>query len=171
MVDSSNLIKKIYFPRLVVPIGALLSGFVDFALAFIVLLGMMLYYGMIPTVNVLFLPLFILLTLITSLGTGLWLSALNVRYRDVRYIVPFMIQLWLFATPIVYPSSMLPEPWRTIYGINPMVGVIEGSRWALLGTNTAPGPIIVVSSIAALALLVSGAYYFRRMEKTFADIV
>jgi len=171
MVDSSNLIKKIYFPRLVVPIGALLSGFVDFALAFIVLLGMMLYYGMIPTVNVLFLPLFILLTLITSLGTGLWLSALNVRYRDVRYIVPFMIQLWLFATPIVYPSSMLPEPWRTIYGINPMVGVIEGSRWALLGTNTAPGPIIIVSSIAALALLVSGAYYFRRMEKTFADIV
>jgi lipopolysaccharide transport system permease protein len=171
MVDSSNLIKKIYFPRLVVPIGALLSGFVDFALAFIVLLGMMLYYGMIPTVNVLFLPLFILLTLITSLGTGLWLSALNVQYRDVRYIVPFMIQLWLFATPIVYPSSMLPEPWRTIYGINPMVGVIEGSRWALLGTNTAPGPIIVVSSIAALALLVSGAYYFRRMEKTFADIV
>jgi lipopolysaccharide transport system permease protein len=171
LVDSSNLIKKVYFPRLAVPIGALLSGLVDFALAFIVLLGMMLYYGKLPTANMIFFPLLILLALVTCLGTGLWLAALNVQYRDVRYIVPFMIQLWLFATPIVYPSSMLPEPWRTFYGINPMVGVIEGSRWALLGTNTAPGPIVAVSSLASLILLVGGAFYFRRMEKSFADLV
>jgi homopolymeric O-antigen transport system permease protein len=171
LVDSSNLIKKVYFPRLAVPVGALLSGVVDFALAFVVLLALMVYYGVRPTGNVIFLPLLILLALVTCLGTGLWLSALNVQYRDVRYVVPFMIQLWLFASPIVYPSSMLSEPWRTVYGINPMVGVIEGARWALLGTNTAPGPIIVVSSVAALLLLISGAFYFRRMEKTFADVL
>lgn len=171
LVDSSNLIKKVYFPRLAVPLGALLSGLVDFALSLIVLIGMMLYYGVFPTANMIFFPLLILLALITCLGTGLWLSALNVQYRDVRYIVPFMLQLWLFATPIVYPSSLLPEPWRTLYGINPMVGVIEGTRWAMLGTDTAPGPMIAVSSLAALTLLVSGAFYFRRMEKIFADIV
>lgn len=171
LVDSSNLIKKVYFPRLAVPVGALLSGLVDFALSFIVLLVMMLYYGLLPTINILLFPLLVLLALVTCLGTGLWLSALNVQYRDVRYVVPFMLQLWLFATPIVYPSSMLPESWRTIYGINPMVGVIEGTRWALLGTDTAPGPIIAVSSLAALALLISGAFYFRRMEKTFADVL
>jgi lipopolysaccharide transport system permease protein len=171
LVDSSNLIKKVYFPRLAVPIGALLSGVVDFALAFAVLLAMMFYYGLHPTGNLVFLPLLILLALVTCLGAGLWLSALNVQYRDVRYVVPFMIQLWLFASPIVYPSSMLAEPWRTVYGINPMVGVIEGYRWALLGTNTAPGPIIFISSLAALSLLISGAFYFRRMEKTFADVL
>jgi homopolymeric O-antigen transport system permease protein len=171
LVDSSNLIKKVYFPRFAVPIAALLSGLVDFVLTFVMLLGMMGYYGLFPTANIIFLPLFILLALITCLGTGLWLSALNVQYRDVRYVVPFMIQLWLFATPIIYPSSMLPEPWRTVYGVNPMAGVIEGTRWALLGTDTAPGPIIAVSSFVALTLLISGAFYFRRMEKTFADIV
>jgi lipopolysaccharide transport system permease protein len=171
LVDSSNLIKKVYFPRLAVPIGALLSGIVDFALTFVLLLIMMFHYGLRPTSNVLFFPLFILLALVTCLGAGLWLSALNVQYRDVRYVVPFMIQLWLFATPIVYPSSLLAEPWRTIYGINPMVGVIEGSRWALLGTKTGPGPMIVVSSLAAIALLISGAFFFRKTERTFADIV
>lgn len=171
LVESSNLIKKVYFPRLAVPLGALLSGLVDFVLAFVVLLGMMAYYGLYPTINIVFFPLLIVLALITCLGAGLWLSALNVQYRDVRYIVPFMIQIWLFATPVVYPSSLLPEPWRTLYGINPMVGVIEGTRWALLGTATAPGPMIAVSSVAALTLLVSGAFYFRRMEKIFADVV
>jgi lipopolysaccharide transport system permease protein len=171
LVDSSNLIKKVYFPRLAVPIGALLSGIVDFALTFILLLIMMFHYGLLPTSNVLFFPLFILLALVTCLGAGLWLSALNVQYRDVRYVVPFMIQLWLFATPIVYPSSLLAEPWRTIYGINPMVGVIEGSRWALLGTKTGPGSMIFVSSFAAIALLISGAFYFRKTERTFADVV
>ena len=135
------------------------------------LLAMMLYYGMLPTLNVLWLPAFCLLALVTSLGVGLWLSAMNVRFRDVRYIVPFLVQFWMFSTPIAYPSSLLSEPWRTLYGLNPMVGVIEGFRWGLLGTNTAPGAIIFVSSFVAMAILVGGAFYFRRVEKTFADIV
>lgn len=171
LVGSSNLITKVYFPRLTIPLASVLSGVVDFALAFIVLLGMMLYYGLMPTLNVLWLPLFLLLALVTSLGVGLWLSALNVEYRDVRYVVPFITQFWLFVTPIAYPSSLLHQPWRTVYGLNPMVGVVEGFRWALLGTKTAPGRIIAVSSTAALIILLTGAYYFRRMEKTFADIV
>jgi lipopolysaccharide transport system permease protein len=171
LVQSANLIKKVYFPRLAVPVSSILSGVVDFALAFSVLLAMMLYYGMVPTRNVIWLPPLLLLALVTSLGIGLWLSSINVQYRDVRYTVPFIVQSWMFATPIAYPSSLLSEPWRTIYGINPMVGVVEGFRWALLGTDTAPGPILVVSSIAALGLLLSGALYFQRMEKTFADVV
>jgi lipopolysaccharide transport system permease protein len=171
LVESANLLKKVHFPRLVVPIAALLSLTVDFALTFVLLVGMLFYYGLYPTVNALAFPLFILLTLVTCLGAGLWLTALNVQYRDVRYVVPFLVQLWLFATPIVYPSSLLPQPWRTLYGINPMVGVIEGSRWALLRTNTAPGPMVAVSSVVALGLLISGAFYFRKMERTFADIV
>ena len=153
------------------PLGAVFSGIVDFLVAFGVLLVMMLYYGLLPSLNILWLPLFVLLALVTSLGVGLWLSALNVEYRDVRYVVPFITQFWLFATPIAYPSSLLHEPWRTIYGLNPMVGVVEGFRWALLRSNTAPGPIIAVSAAAALVILVTGAFYFRRMEKTFADIV
>jgi lipopolysaccharide transport system permease protein len=171
LVGSANLLTKVYFPRLTIPIASVLSGIVDFVLAFIVLLGMMLYYGITPTLNVLWLSLFLLLALITSLGVGLWLSALNVEYRDVRYVVPFITQFWLFVTPIAYPSSLLQEPWRTIYGLNPMVGVVEGFRWALLGTNTTPGPIIAVSSSAAVVILITGAFYFRRMERSFADIV
>ena len=171
LVGNANLITKIYFPRLIVPLASVFSGIVDFLLAFIVLLGMMLYYGLVPTLHVFWLPLFVVLALVTSLGVGLWLSALNVEYRDVRYLVPFITQFWLFATPIAYPSSLLSEPWRTIYGLNPMVGVVEGFRWALLGTNTAPGPIIAMSSAVAIVVLVTGAFYFRRMEKTFADIV
>lgn len=171
LVIGANIIKKIYFPRLTMPIATVLSGTVDFGLAFIVLLLMMLFYGIVPTLNVLWLPCFLLLALITSLGVGLWFAAMNVQFRDVRYTVPFIIQFWLFATPIAYPSSMLSEPWRTLYGINPMVGVVEGFRWALLGTNTAPGLIIIVSFLVALVLLVSGTFYFRRMEKTFADVV
>jgi lipopolysaccharide transport system permease protein len=161
LVGSANLIKKVYFPRLVV----------DFVLAFAVLLGMMLFYGILPTVNILWLPLFVLLIFVTALGAGFWLSALNVQFRDVRYTVPFLTQFWLFATPIAYPSSLLSEPWRTLYGVNPMVGVVEGFRWALLGTDTAPGPIIIVSTVVALVVFVGGAFYFRRMEKTFADVV
>ena len=171
MVGSARLITKIYFPRLVVPIAAVLSGVVDFLLAFVVLLGMMLFYRIVPTINIIWLPVFLLLALVTSLGVGLWLSALNVQYRDVRYVVPFLTQFWLFATPIAYPSSMLSEPWRTVYGLNPMVGVVEGFRWALLGTHTAPGPVVMASTIAALLLLFGGAFYFRHMEKTFADVV
>ena len=171
LVGSANLIKKVYFPRLVVPVSSVISGAVDFVLAFVVLLGMILFYGIIPTINVIWLPFLLLLAFVTALGVGLWMSALNVEFRDVRYVVPFLTQFWLFATPIAYPSSLLSEPWRTIYGINPMVGVVEGFRWALLGTKAAPSPIIIVSTIAACALLISGAYYFRRMEKTFADVV
>ncbi|HTG16800.1 MAG TPA: ABC transporter permease, partial [Blastocatellia bacterium] len=172
LVGSGTLITKVYFPRLIIPLAAVFSGIVDFVLAFVVLLGMMVYYGLMPTtINVLWLPLFLLLALTTSLGVGLWLSALNVEYRDVRYIVPFITQFWMLATPIGYPSSLLQQPWRTLYGLNPMVGVAEGFRWALLGTSTAPGPIIAVSSAAAVLILVTGAFYFRRMEKTFADIV
>lgn len=171
LVGSANLIKKVYFPRLAIPIATVLSGVIDFTLAFVVLLGMMLFYGMMPTANIVWLPLLLLLALITSLGVGLWLSALNVQYRDVRYTIPFITQAWMFITPIAYPSSLLSEPWRTLYGINPMVGVVEGFRWALLGTETAPGPIVIVSALTAIGLLVSGAYYFRRMEKGFADVV
>ncbi|MEX1245579.1 MAG: ABC transporter permease [Thermoanaerobaculia bacterium] len=171
LVDSANLIRKVYFPRLTIPIANVLSGLVDFALAFVVLVGMMLWYGIFPTGRIVWLPLFLLLALVTALAVGLWLSVLNVEYRDVRYTIPFLTQFWMFATPIVYPSSLLPEPWRTLYGINPMVGVVEGFRWALLDTKTAPGPMIAVSAVAALVLLVGGAYYFRRMEKTFADVV
>lgn len=171
LVGSANLLKKVYFPRLAIPLASVLSGIVDFAIAFVVLLAMMLYYGIAPAANIFWLPFFLLLALVTSLGTGLWLAALNVQFRDVRYVVPFLIQVWMFATPIVYPSSLLSEPWRTVYGLNPMAGVVEGFRWGLLGTNAAPGPMIVVSSLVAIASLAGGAFYFRRMEKTFADRV
>jgi lipopolysaccharide transport system permease protein len=171
LVTSVNLITKVYFPRLVVPISAVLSGVVDFVLAFVVLLGMMLFYGIVPTKAVIWLPALLLLALVTSLGAGLWLTAMNVQFRDVRYAVPFLVNAWMFATPIAYPSSLLHEPWRTLYGINPMVGVVEGFRWALLGTETAPGPIVIVSAVVAVGLLISGAFYFRRMEKTFADVI
>jgi len=171
LVGSANLIKKVYFPRLAIPIASVSSGIIDFSIAFIMLLGMMLYYGILPTLNLIWLPCLLLLTIVTSLGVSLWLSALNVQFRDVRHVLPFLTQLWFFATPIAYPSSLLSEPWRTLYSLNPMVGVVEGFRWALLGTETAPGPMLVVSSLTALALLVGGAYYFRRLEKTFADVI
>ena len=172
LVGSANLIKKVYFPRLAIPIATVFSGAVDFLIAFVVLIGMMIFFGVVPTANVVFLPFFVLLAFVTSLGVGLWLSAMNVQFRDVRYTVPFLTQFWLFITPIAYPSSMIEnETLRAIYGINPMAGVVEGFRWALLGTDSAPGPVIIVSSVAALLLLISGLYYFRRMEKTFADVV
>lgn len=171
LVGSANLITKVYFPRLIIPLASAFAGAVDFVIAFAVLIVLMVYYGMFPTLNIVWLPFFVLLAMVTSLGVGLWLSALNVEYRDVRYMVPFVTQIWLFVTPIAYPSSLLHEPWHTLYALNPMVGVVEGFRWALLNTNTRPGPMIAVSAAAALLILVSGAYYFRRMEKAFADIV
>ncbi len=172
LVGSANLIKKVYFPRMIIPISGVLVGLPDFLLSFLVLIGMMLYYQVYPSgAAILWLPVFLLLALITSLGVGLWLSALNVEYRDIRYVVPFLTQLWLFATPIAYPSSLLDEPWRTVYGLNPMVGVVEGFRWALLGTGHPPGPLVLAYTLVALAILVSGAFYFRRMEKTFSDVV
>jgi lipopolysaccharide transport system permease protein len=171
LVNSAALIQKVYFPRLAAPMAVVLSSMVDFVPAFLVLLGMMFWYGLLPTMHVLWLPLFLLLALVTSLGVGLWLSALNVQFRDIRYTVPFLTQLWLFATPIAYPSSLLPQPWRTLYGLNPMAGVVEGFRWALLGTVAAPGAMMVISTLIAVGFLVTGAFYFRRMEQTFADII
>jgi len=171
LVGNSALIKKVYFPRLAIPIAGVLSNLVDFALAFVVLLLMMVYFKLWPTVAILWLPLLLLLAFVTALGVGLWFSALNVEFRDVRYVVPFLTQFWMFATPVAYPSSLLHEPWRTLYGINPMAGVVEGFRWALLGNANAPGPLIWASAAAALVILVSGAFYFRRMERTFADVV
>jgi len=170
LVGSANLIKKVYFPRLVVPLAGVITGGVDLALAFVVLLGMMAFYGIVPSAAVVLLPVFLLLALVTALGVGLWLSAANVMFRDVRYTLSFLVQLWLFATPVAYPSSLLPEPWRTVYGLNPMAGVVEGFRWALLAAPP-PGAIIWVSAAAAAAILGSGAYYFRRMERMFADTV
>lgn len=171
LVTNANMLKKIYFPRPAIPIATVLAGLVDFALAFIVLLGMMAFYRIAPTINVLWLPFFLLLAVCTAMGGGFWLSALNVQFRDVRYAVPFIIQAWLFATPIAYPSSIVPEAWQPIYALNPMVGVVEGFRWALLGTDTAPGLMIIVSSLVSVLLLVSGFFYFRRMERSFADVV
>ncbi|NUM46873.1 MAG: ABC transporter permease [Anaerolineales bacterium] len=171
LITNANMLKKIYFPRMTMPIATIMAGLVDFTLSFLVLIGLMIYYKTPTTINVLWLPLLLLLALITSLGVGLWLAALNVQFRDVRYTVPFLTQAWFFATPIAYSSNLLSEPWKTIYGINPMAGVVEGFRWALLGTDTAPGPMIIVSSIVAVILLVSGAIYFRRMERDFADVV
>lgn len=172
LIEGANLIKKVYFPRLALPLGAVLSGGVDFCLSFGMLLLLMWFYGVKPTENVIWLPLLLALAFITALGVGLWISALNVEYRDFRYIVTFLVQLWMFATPIAYPSSLLTEPWqRAVYSLNPMVGVIEGFRWALLGTETAPGPMVAVSACAAVVILLGGAYYFRRLEKRFADVV
>jgi lipopolysaccharide transport system permease protein len=171
-VGSSNLIKRVYFPRLVIPISGICSGLPDFLLAFVVLLGMMFYYGLYPSWSaLLWLPLFLLLALVTALGAGLWLSALNVEYRDVRHVVPFLIQAWLFLTPIAYPSSLLSERWHVFYGLNPMVGVVEGFRWTLLGSGHPPDTMVMVSALAALAILISGLFYFRRMERSFADVV
>jgi lipopolysaccharide transport system permease protein len=172
LVASGHLITKVYFPRLLVPTARVLSGLPDLGLSFLVLVGMVAWYGLLKgTSALLWLVPFALLAFAAALGVGLWLSALNVRYRDVQYVVPFLVQLWLFATPIAYPSSLLAEPWRTVYGLNPMVGVVEGFRWALLGSGSAPGLIVTASVLATASLLLTGAFFFRRVERTFADVV
>ena len=171
VVGSANLIKKVYFPRLVIPLSTVLAGLLDFLIAFVVLLAMMAYFHIYPTWHIVFLPAFLLLAAVTSMGAGLWLSALNVQYRDVRYTLVFLTQVWMFATPVAYPSSLIKEPLKTWYGLNPMAGVVEGFRWALLGSENAPGPMLWASTAAALLLFVSGMFYFRRMEKTFSDLV
>jgi lipopolysaccharide transport system permease protein len=172
LVRGANLIKKVYFPRLAVPIGAVMSGLIDFLLAFMVLLGMMLAYGITPDIRLIWLPIFLLLTLVTALGVGLWLSALNAQFRDMQYVVPFLTQFWLFITPIAYPSNLIEDQWlRNIYGINPMTSVVEGFRWTLLGTQTAPTVVTGISMIAAVLLFASGLFYFRRLEKTLVDIL
>ena len=172
LVASGNLITKVYFPRLLVPMGRVLAGLPDIGLSFLVLLGLVAMYGRLQwSLSLLWLPLMAVLALLTAFGIGLWLSALNVQYRDIQHAVPFLVQIWLFATPIAYPSSLLPEPWRTIYGLNPMVGVVEGFRWGLLGTGRPPGIPLVVSAAAAVVLVISGAFFFRRVERTFADVI
>jgi len=169
LVGSANLITKVYFPRLVLPIASVLPPLLDFAIAFIVLLGMMVFYGISPTLAIVLLPALLITSVMCALGAGLWLSALNVEYRDIAYVVPFLTQLWMVATPIAYPSSLIDEPWRTLYGLNPMVGVIEGFRWALLGTKP-PEALLMLSASVSVLMLLSGAFYYRRAERTFADI-
>ena len=171
LVAGRNLITKVYFPRLAVPISSVISGLVDFALAFVVLLGMMWFYGYSPTSAMWFMPLLLILALITAMGTGLWLSALNVEYRDVGYLIPFILRVWFFLTPITYSASIVPEAYQTLYALNPMTGVVQGFRWAMLGEGSSPSIILLASTAASLVLLISGALYFRRMERTFADVV
>jgi lipopolysaccharide transport system permease protein len=171
LVGNSNLITKVYFPRLVIPFSAVAAGLIDFCLAFLVLLALMFYYHLQITLNVLWLPLLVILALLTALAVGLWLSALNVQYRDVQHMIPFIIQAWFYASPVVYSSSIIPSAkWQLVFALNPMAGVIQGFRWALLGTQ-APDASLAVSTIVVLALLVTGLYFFKRMERTFADIV
>jgi lipopolysaccharide transport system permease protein len=171
LVNNKHIITKVYFPRLIVPLASVLAGVMDFAVAFVLLLGMMAYYGTWPGVEALVLPLLLLLALTTALGVGLWLATLNVRYRDVRYTLPFLTQVWLFATPIAYPSSLVAEAYRPLLGLNPMAGVVEGFRWALLGSGEPPNALLLVSCAVAVFLLVSGLYFFRRFERTFADVL
>ncbi|HZD55474.1 MAG TPA: ABC transporter permease [Anaerolineales bacterium] len=171
LVINRNMITKVYFPRLVVPLASVLSGVVDFLIAFVVLLGMMVYFHVTPSSAVWALPFLLILALVTALGVGLWLSALNVIYRDVGYVLPFLTQFWFYITPVVYSSTEVPDKWRLIYALNPMTGVVEGFRWALLNTENAPGPMVAVSAAIAVIILVTGMFYFRRMERTFADMV
>ena len=172
LVQNRHMITKVYFPRVILPLSSILAGVVDFLIAFVILVGMMIYYKIMPTVYIWTLPLFLLLALITSTGVGLWLAALNVQYRDVNYMTPFLTQFWLFVTPIAYPASMVPGKWQLVYSLNPMAGVVEGFRWALLGTEQgAPGMKLAVSTLVAVALLVSGMVYFRRKERNFAENV
>ncbi|MBN2386571.1 MAG: ABC transporter permease [Anaerolineales bacterium] len=171
LVGNANLLTKVYFPRLVIPVSAVGAGLVDFLISFVVLIGLMLFYKIELTWNVLWLPLLVLLALLTAVAVGLWLAALNVQYRDVQQMIPFIIQAWFYASPVVYSSTIIPsENWQLVYALNPMAGVIQGFRWALLGTQ-APDASLAVSSIVVLLLLVSGLYFFKRMERTFADIV
>jgi homopolymeric O-antigen transport system permease protein len=171
VVEQQRVITKIYFPRVVLPISAVLGGLVDFAISFGVLLALMAYYGIAPTAATLWLPVFLLLAILTALGMGLWLSALNAFYRDVRYVVPFLVQFWMFASPVAYPSSLVPERWQWLYGLNPMAGVIEGFRWALTGQGLPPGPMMVASATGVVVVLVSGLIYYRAMEGSIADVV
>jgi len=171
LVGEGHLIEKVYFPRLIIPISGVLSSLVDFVFAFLVLLGMLLWFGITPTWKLLTFPLFLFLALLTALAVGLWLAPLNVRYRDVAYAIPFLIQIWMYASPVVYPVSLVPEKWRFLYGLNPLVGVIEGFRWALLAKNNPALDAIGVSTFVVLILLCGGVVFFKRMEKTFADVI
>ncbi|HTP02096.1 MAG TPA: ABC transporter permease [Anaerolineales bacterium] len=171
LTSNQNMITKIYFPRLVLPLSSVLGGLVDFAIAFLILIVMMIYYRIPPTLAMLWLPLFLLLAIVTALGVSLWLSAINVQYRDVNYVLPFLTQFWLFLTPVAYSAKVISEKWQLVYSLNPMAGVVNGFRWALLGTKTGPGIYIWASIAISIATLVGGLFYFRSMEKTFADTI
>ena len=172
MLTSGNMVSKIYFPRIIVPLASVFANLVDFLIAFVILIGMMIFYHITPTINMLWLPAFMLLAIITALGVGLWFSALLVMYRDINYMLPFITQLWMFISPVVYASSIVPEKWRVLYSLNPMAGVVEGFRWALLGTQQSISPLMIaISSIIALTLFISGLFCFRRMERVFADMI
>lgn len=171
IVENQRVITKVYFPRLVLPISAVLSGLVDFGMSFLIFVGMMIYYRIQPTIQLLWLPAFLLLAILTALGAGLWLSALNAIYRDVRYVLPFLVQLWLFASPVIYPPSLVPTKWRWLMGLNPMAGVIEGFRWSLSGAADAPARLILISLAISLVILLSGLAYFQKMETVISDVV
>ena len=171
VVGCVSLITKVYFPRLILPLSSVISGVADLLVGFALLLALTLYYGIVPGVRLLAVPGFVLLAVTACLGVGLWLSAVNVRYRDVRYITPFLIQFWMYATPVVYPSSLLKEPWRTLFALNPMVGVVEGFRWSILNTDTFPWAMVACSAAVAVSLLASGLVCFRAMERFFADVI
>lgn len=171
LTSNTNMVTKIYFPRLVLPLASVLGGLVDFAIAFVILIVLMVYYKVTPTAAVWTLPLFLILTIITALGVALWLSAINVQYRDVNYVLPFLTQFWLFLTPVAYSAKVISAKWQIVYSLNPMAGVVNGFRWALLGTNTGPNLYMAVSIGISLLFLVSGLFYFRSMERTFADTI
>lgn len=171
LIIDQRLITRVYFPRLIVPLASVLAAAVDFIIASALLSVLLLWYGVALSANVVWFPAFVLLMLMTALGIGFWLSALNVEYRDVMYLVPFLNQFWLFVTPVAYPSSLVPEAWRAVYGLNPMVGVVEGFRWALLGAGQPPGPMLGVSTLIAMTLFISGVMWFRRRERTFVDAI
>ena len=172
LVTGSNLITKVYFPRVAIPLSSVLAGLLDFGLAFLVLVGLMVFYRVTPTPSVWTLPIFLLLALVTAVGVGLWLSALNVSYRDVGYITPFILLAWLYASPVVYSTTLIPEGgWQLLYALNPMAGVVQGFRWAILGVGAPPSGFLAISAAVALMLLISGFLYFRRVERTFADVV
>jgi lipopolysaccharide transport system permease protein len=171
VVENQRVITKVYFPRLILPLSSVVSGLVDFVIGFVVLLVVTAVYGIKPTLAVLWLPMLLLLAVLTVLGVGLWMSALNALYRDVRYVVPFLVQFWMIASPVAYPSSLVPERWRWLYGLNPMAGVIEGFRWALTGHGVAPGPLMLASASAVIVVAVGGLLFFQRMEGAVADRV
>ncbi len=171
VVEQQRVITKVYFPRVVLPISSVLSGLLDFAISFAVFAAMMVYYRIVPTKAVIWLPVFTLLAILTALGVGLWLSALNALYRDVRYVLPFLVQFWMFASPVAYPSSLVPAKWRWLYGLNPMAGVIEGFRWALTGHGQPPGALLAASSVAVVLLVLGGLVYYHAVEGKIADVV
>ncbi len=171
LTSNTNMITKIYFPRLVLPLSSVLGGLVDFAIAFVILVVMMIYYHVSPTGAIVWLPLFLLLTIVTALGVALWLSAINVQYRDVNYVLPFLTQFWLFLTPVAYSAKVISAKWQLVYSLNPMAGVVNGFRWALLGTNSGPNLNMAISVLISVFILVTGLFYFRSMERTFADTI